>query len=148
MAMYVCNLFCRICTGTWEIDFKRGTSWDFLLTGIISPWSSHAPTGGAPLAHGAVLVSKAVRTSGVIVASVWPPRKFPMLQRVSGTTLHFPDTVYGLSLPQVGKMRRKLGPLPSQVVRLNPGQSRSERHAFEGGPRKSERAGDARKRAK
>ena len=124
-----------------------------------------------------------------------------MLQRVSGTTLHFPDTVYGLSLkaivicgaelfgselfgaelfvdqnyqgselfgpnlPQVGKMRRKLGPLPSQVVRLNPGQSRSERHAwkfhvvnwfelnwicftFEGGPRKREKAGDARRRVR
>merc|ERR1711971_170034 len=45
-------------------------SWDFLLTGTISPWSPHAPTGGTPLAHGAVLVSEAVRTPGAIVASV------------------------------------------------------------------------------
>ena len=68
-----------------------------------------------------------------------------MLHKVSGTTSHFPGTVYGLSLKktvisgselclsakknlaQVGKMKRKFGPLPSQVVRRNPGQSRSER---------------------
>ena len=68
----------------------------------------------------------------------------PMLHRVSGTTLHFPGTVYGLSLKttvicglelfglalaQVGKMKRKFGPRPSQEVRLNPGQSLSERQA-------------------
>ena len=33
-------------------------------------------------------------------------------------------------LPQVGKMKRKLGPRPSQEVRRNPGQSRSERQSF------------------
>ena len=36
---------------------------------------------------------------------------------------------HGSYLPQVGKMKRKFGPLPSQEVRLNPGQSRSERHS-------------------
>merc|ERR1719350_7567 len=72
-----------------------------------------------------------------------PPRKFPMWQRESGTVLHLPATVYGLCLPQVGKIKRKFGPLPSQEVRLNPGQSRSERHSLEGGPRKIERAGEA-----
>ena len=69
-----------------------------------------------------------------------------MLHRVSGTTSHLPGTVYGLSLkttvifwlkfffelnlPQVGKMKRKFGPRPSQEVRLNPGQSRSERQPW------------------
>ena len=36
----------------------------------------------------------------------------------------------GSYLPQVGKMKRKFGPLPSQEVRLNPGQSRSDRHSY------------------
>ena len=83
----------------------------------------------------------------------------PMWQRVSGTRLHFPGRVYGLCLvfsvkecshriscelhpqfvhfdahnkhlPQVGKMKRKFGPRPSQEVRRNPRQSRSDRHSF------------------
>merc|ERR1712110_1261912 len=86
-----------------------------------------------------------------------------MLHRVSGTKLHFPGTVYGISLKttiicglelfglhlaQVGKMKRKFGPRPSQEVRLNPRQSRSERHSFAGGPKKRESAGAARRRVR
>ena len=38
--------------------------------------------------------------------------------------------IFELNLPQVGKMKRKFGPRPSQEVRLNPGQSRSERQPW------------------
>jgi len=47
----------------------------FFSTRSIPPWSPHAPTGGAPLAHGAVLVSEAVRAPGAIVASVSTTKK-------------------------------------------------------------------------
>ena len=40
---------------------------------------------------------------------------------------HYHDGSY---LPQAGKMKRKFGPLPSQEVRLNPGQSRSDQHSY------------------
>jgi len=64
------------------------------------------------------------------------------------TLIFFGSELFGPNLPQVGKIKRKFGPRPSQDVRLNPGQSRSERQAFEGGPRKRESAGDARRRVR
>jgi len=61
--------------------------------------------------------------------------QLPIWHQVSGVLLHFPGRVYGLCLPQVGNMKRKLGPRPSQEVLRNPRQSRSERHSFAGGPK-------------
>ena len=50
MAMYVHVIYsAESALGHGEQDFKRGTSWDFLLTRTIPPWSPHAPTRGAPL---------------------------------------------------------------------------------------------------
>merc|ERR1711974_82466 len=123
-------------------------SWDFLLTSSRVPWTPHASTRSTVLINEQSWLAKQSAQREPSLHRFRPPRKFPMLHSVSGTTSHFPGTVYGLCLPQVGKMKRKLGPRPSQVVRLNPGQSRSERHPFEGGPKKRESAGEARRRVR